>query len=89
MSLLGIISVIIGFIYALVVAHAQYINKVPIKVYAPIVILQLIIGGLIMIMLGIIGEYLWRVYDETRGRPNYITKETVNFEVEIKRSKEA
>ncbi len=87
MSLLGIFSAILGFVYAFVVAYARYINKVPFKGYAPIVILQLIIGGLIMIMLGIIGEYLWRVYDETRGRPTYITKETINLEAEISKSK--
>ena len=38
-------------------------------------ILILIIGGLIMLMLGIIGEYVWRTYDETRKRPIYIIKD--------------
>jgi uncharacterized membrane protein YedE/YeeE len=33
------------------------------------------IGGLIMLMLGIIGEYVWRTYDEARKRPLYIIKE--------------
>ena len=75
MSMIGMATAIIGFIYAFVVAYTRFINKVPFKGYAPIVILLLIIGGLIMIMLGIIGEYLWRVYDETRKRPIYIIKE--------------
>jgi len=86
MSMMGFATAVLGFIYALVVAYARFINKVPFKGYAPIVILLLIIGGLIMIMLGIIGEYLWRVYDETRGRPTYITKETINLEEEISKS---
>jgi dolichol-phosphate mannosyltransferase len=77
MSMIGMATAIIGFIYAFVVAYTRFINKVPFKGYAPIVILLLIIGGLIMIMLGIIGEYLWRVYDETRKRPVYIIKEQV------------
>jgi dolichol-phosphate mannosyltransferase len=38
-------------------------------------ILILIIGGLIMLMLGIIGEYVWRTYDEARKRPLYIIKD--------------
>jgi len=77
MSSIGIATAVLGFIYAFVVAYARFINKVPFKGYAPIVILLLIIGGLIMIMLGVIGEYLWRVYDETRKRPIYIIKEKV------------
>lgn len=32
----------------------------------------LIIGGAIMIMLGIIGEYLWRIYDDVKDRPLYV-----------------
>jgi dolichol-phosphate mannosyltransferase len=80
MSIIGITTAILGFIYALIVAYARLINKVPFKGYAPIVILLLIIGGLIMIMLGIIGEYLWRVYDESRKRPVYIVKDYLNLE---------
>lgn len=80
MSIMGITTAILGFIYAFVVAYARFIDKVPFKGYAPIVILLLIIGGLIMIMLGIIGEYLWRVYDESRKRPVYIIKDSLNLE---------
>jgi dolichol-phosphate mannosyltransferase len=35
----------------------------------------LIVGGLLMIMLGIIGEYIWRIYDEVKYKPNYIIKD--------------
>jgi dolichol-phosphate mannosyltransferase len=80
MSLIGISIAFIGFIYAVFVAYARFINNVPFRGYAPIVILLLIIGGLIMIMLGIIGEYLWRVYDETRNRPVYIIQSKVNLD---------
>jgi dolichol-phosphate mannosyltransferase len=75
MSMMGISIALLGFIYAIIVAYTRFIDKVPFKGYAPIVILLLIIGGLIMIMLGIIGEYLWRVYDETRKRPLYVIRE--------------
>jgi dolichol-phosphate mannosyltransferase len=27
-----------------------------------------------MLMLGIIGEYVWRIYDEVRGKPNYVVR---------------
>jgi dolichol-phosphate mannosyltransferase len=75
MSAIGIIISLVGFAYAIAIAYARFINKTPFNGYAPIMITLLIVGGLIMIMLGIIGEYLWRVYDETRKRPEYIIKE--------------
>ncbi|MBP8156854.1 MAG: glycosyltransferase family 2 protein [Flavobacterium sp.] len=75
MSLLGIIISFLGFIYAMVIAYNRFINNTPFDGWAPIMILILIIGGLIMLMLGIIGEYVWRTYDETRKRPLYIIKD--------------
>ncbi|WP_295338784.1 glycosyltransferase family 2 protein [Flavobacterium sp.] len=75
MSLLGIIFSILGFIYAFVIAYNRFINNTPFNGWAPIMILILIVGGLIMLMLGIIGEYVWRTYDETRKRPLYIIKD--------------
>jgi len=75
MSLLGIIISFFGFLYAIVIAYNRFINNTPFEGWAPIMILILIIGGLIMLMLGIIGEYVWRTYDETRKRPLYIIKE--------------
>lgn len=75
MSLLGICFSFIGFLYAIVIAYNRFIHNTPFTGWAPIMILILIIGGLIMLMLGIIGEYVWRTYDETRKRPLYIIKD--------------
>lgn len=75
MSLLGIGFSFFGFIYAVVIAYNRFINNTPFNGWAPIMIIILIIGGLIMLMLGIIGEYVWRTYDETRKRPLYIIKD--------------
>lgn len=77
MSFLGLIFSVLGFVYAGMVAYARVVNNVPFKGFAPIVILILVIGGIVMLMLGIIGEYLWRIYDETRKRPLYIIKEEI------------
>lgn len=75
MSLLGICFSFIGFIYALVIVYNRLINNTPFVGWAPLMITILIVGGLIMLMLGIIGEYVWRTYDETRKRPLYIIKD--------------
>ncbi len=75
MSLLGIVFSLLGFVYAIVIAYNRLMHNTPFDGWAPIMILILIIGGLIMLMLGIIGEYVWRTYDETRKRPIYIIKD--------------
>jgi dolichol-phosphate mannosyltransferase len=38
-------------------------------------VLVLVIGGVLMLMLGIIGEYIWRIYDEVKSKPNYIIRD--------------
>jgi glycosyltransferase involved in cell wall biosynthesis len=75
MSLIGLITAICGFIYALIILYYKLFKDLPFNGWAPIMILILIIGGLIMLMLGIIGEYIWRTYDESRKRPIYIIKD--------------
>jgi dolichol-phosphate mannosyltransferase len=75
MTILGILFSLAGFVYTLSIVHAYFANGTPYKGWAPIMILLLIIGGLIMLMLGILGEYIWRILDEVKKRPNYIIKE--------------
>jgi len=45
--------------------------------FATVILLQLIIGSLLMISLGIIGEYLARIYQEVKARPRYIVSESI------------
>jgi glycosyltransferase involved in cell wall biosynthesis len=45
--------------------------------FATVILLELIIGSLLMISLGIIGEYLARIYEEVKGRPRYIVAEAI------------
>lgn len=75
MSFLGFSFAIAGFLYALNIVHAYYFKATPFQGWAPIMILLLIIGGLIILMLGVLGEYIWRIFDEVKKRPNYIVKD--------------
>lgn len=43
--------------------------------FTTVILLQLVIGGLLMISLGIIGTYLARIYEEVKGRPRYVVRE--------------
>ncbi len=44
--------------------------------FTTVILLQLIIGGFLMISLGIIGTYIARIYEEVKGRPRYVVQET-------------
>ena len=71
MSLMGAISAFLGLLYSLVV-FCNAIRGIPIQGWASLMIVVLFLGGFQMAMMGMLGEYLWRTYDETRGRPRYV-----------------
>lgn len=50
--------------------------------FATIVISILFLGGVQLICLGILGEYLGRIYDEVKGRPSWIVSEFANFKTD-------
>ena len=83
MSAIGVITALTGCIYAVAIVYSWLISKTPFQGWAPLMIIVLLIGGMIMTMLGVIGEYLWRIYDDVRERPMYvIEKITCNENVE-------
>ncbi len=51
----------------------QWASGVEVSGFATVIILLLIIGSGLMIALGIIGEYVARIYEEVKGRPRYVT----------------
>ena len=53
--------------------------------FATVILLELIIGSFLMISLGIIGEYLARIYEEVKGRPRYIVAESTECDTDSAR----
>jgi glycosyltransferase involved in cell wall biosynthesis len=74
-SFCGILFSFTGFCYASVIVALRVYNKTPFPGYAPIMIILLFATGMIMITTGIIGEYIWRIYDQLKNRPEYIIKQ--------------
>ncbi|HBR15121.1 MAG TPA: glycosyltransferase [Candidatus Omnitrophica bacterium] len=71
MSFLGFFTAVLGFIYA---AHVlwTFIHGSPVEGWSSLMVAILVIGGVQMMMCGVLGEYLWRTFDESRRRPRYI-----------------
>lgn len=75
---LGFSAAVIGFIYAIDIFISYLISPSSFVVgWSPIMIVLLVIGGIIMLMLGVIGEYLWRIFDDSKSRPYYVVEEKV------------
>jgi dolichol-phosphate mannosyltransferase len=72
MSFLGFIISFLGFAYAVIIIVSKILGDIPIKGWAPLMIVFLILSGIQMLMLGVIGEYLWRTLDQVRDRPLYV-----------------
>ena len=71
MSVLGFLTAFLGFLYAVYVLWC-YLHGSPIAGWSSLMVAILVVGGVQMMMLGVLGEYLWRTFDESRRRPRYI-----------------
>ncbi len=71
MSYIGLGVALLGFLYAIVVVINSLTGAQPVQGWSSMMVVILILGGLQMTMMGILGEYLWRALDESRGRPRY------------------
>jgi len=74
-SLVGLITSALGVLYSTTIVYSWYYGGSPFQGWAPIMIAILLVGGVIMVMLGVIGEYVWRTYEETRNKPNYVIRD--------------
>lgn len=77
-TLLGLTVALLGFGYAcFVVVNA--VRGFPVAGWSSLMVVVLLLGGTQLVMLGILGEYLWRTFDESRGRPQYLIEEARGF----------
>lgn len=74
-TVLGSITSALAVIYFIVVVAQRLIGGVDVPGYATIVALILLLGGIQLLMLGIIGEYIARMYMQGKNRPIYIEKQ--------------
>ncbi len=76
-SLLGICLSVLGALYAVVILFLRLFYAIEAQGWASLMIVLLLVSGIQMLLLGILGEYLWRNLDETRKRPPFIIEEII------------
>ncbi len=78
---LGLFVATLAAIYLAIIVTRTLIFGVDVPGYASLLSVILLFSGLNMIGLGIIGEYLGRIFIEVKGRPLYLVRETIGFEL--------
>ncbi len=75
LEIVGVISFLIGIIWSIVVLVAKLTGNIPVSGYTTLIIFNFFSFGVIMLSMGILGEYLWRSFDASRNRPPYIIED--------------
>ena len=74
MSSLGAVISLCSVIYSGFIVYAWLINETPFAGWAPLIMVTMLMSGILMVMLGVIGEYIWRIHDNIRDFPLFIVE---------------
>jgi polyisoprenyl-phosphate glycosyltransferase len=78
-TVLGVIGLTFAIVYSTTVIFGYFAHGISVKGFATLAIIISFFSSLILICLGLIGEYIVRIYDEVRDRPYVIIERTVNI----------
>ncbi|HZK35206.1 MAG TPA: glycosyltransferase family 2 protein [Bacillota bacterium] len=76
---LGFVLSVSGFLYLIYVLYQGFFTDTTVSGWASTIAVNIVFNGITLIILGIIGEYVGRIYEEVKGRPLYIVREEVGF----------
>ncbi len=80
-SVIALAGAIFTFLQRIFADQFAKIGLAPVPGFATIVIAMLFLGGVQLICLGILGEYIGRIYDEVKQRPSWVIQEGLGIEV--------
>lgn len=81
-TVLGLVCALVGFIFGLIVIIRKILKPVIAMGYSSMMAVMLFVGGIIMVMLGLIGEYIGRIYISINNSPQYVIRDKINIEEE-------
>ena len=76
-SLLGLVVSACSFLFGFYVLANKVLFGARVEGWAAVMLAVLFLGGVQLVMIGVLGEYLWRALDEARARPLYIVERTL------------
>lgn len=76
-TVVGFLCAFAGFVYGLVMVIRKLLGFTTVLGYSSLITVILFIGGIIMVLLGIIGEYIGRIYISINNAPQYVIRETI------------
>lgn len=79
-TLLGSLISLGGILYLAYIVYLKFFTKSTVQGWASTVSVNLIFFGVIILIQGVMGEYIGRIYDEIKDRPLYIIKDKIGFE---------
>jgi dolichol-phosphate mannosyltransferase len=79
-SNLGMLVSLTALIYMIYLVVAQWIGESTIQGWTSTVVIVLFLGGIQLLALGIIGEYIGRIFDEVKQRPQYVVSDALGVE---------
>lgn len=82
-TFLGGTTAFAAFVYLVVVILQKLIAGIDIPGYATIIVLILFLGGIQLLCIGIIGEYVGKTFEQSKHRPIYIAKEFLTYEKDV------
>lgn len=81
-SLAGVLCAAIGFLYGIVIIVQKIMHPEILEGYSSLMAAVLFLAGIIMLFLGLLGEYIGRIYICLNNAPQYAIREKINFEGE-------
>lgn len=78
----GILTAFLGFIYALIIVIKYFVDSSVPMGWSSTMALQLVLGGIILVVLGLIGEYIGRIYMCINASPQFVERQVVKKDSE-------
>ncbi|MCL2078654.1 MAG: glycosyltransferase family 2 protein [Oscillospiraceae bacterium] len=79
-TMIGFIISLLSFVYIIIAMYQRFFTDQTVEGWASIIAAVLFTQGIVLMILGLMGEYIGRIYTEIQNRPNYIVQEIIDGE---------